>query len=266
MLQIGADLTCQKPTEAAYTPNEDLMIPYLELRLINAFRALHRSDGEIKLSPSCQRLVAFLAVRGPSPRPYVAFRLWPDHPEDQALACLRTTLWRLPRWGEHVFVQADTSTLRLGDSVEVDINRCYVEAATWEDGAAPPPGLEIDRFASDILTDWYDDWALMERERFRQVRLHLLERLSGWATRSGRFTEAIAAALWAVEGGPLRESGYRCLARAHLAEGNVDEAVHHVATYLAELGRSGLPRRLSPAMMELFPGNALRVLAPLAKR
>jgi DNA-binding SARP family transcriptional activator len=252
--------------EAACAPGEDLMIPHLELQLITVFRALHRGDGEITLAPSCQRLVAFLAVRGPLPRSYVAFRLWPDHPEDQALACLRTTLWRLPRWGDDVFVQADTSTLRLADVVEVDINRCYAEAAAWEDGTAPPPGLDVDRFVGDILTGWYDDWALMERERFRQVRLHLLERLSVWATRCGRFTEAIAAALWAVEGGPLRESGYRCLARAHLAEGNVDEAVHHVAAYLTELGRSGLPRRLSPAMVELLPDNALRLLAPLADR
>jgi len=123
----------------------------------------------------------------------------------------------------------------------------------WQVHGVRPDGLLVEvsiYYNVDETGD--DDWALMERERFRQVRLHLLERLSGWATRSGRFTEAIAAALWAVEGGPLRESGYRCLARAHLAEGNVDEAVHHVATYLAELGRSGLPRRLSPAMMELL--------------
>lgn len=266
MARIEASPTRQKHAHAADGPNEDLLAPRLELRLINGFRAVHDVDGEIELSPSCRRLVAFLAVRGPLPRPYVAFRLWPDHLEDQALACLRTTLWRLPRWGYDVFVQADTGTLRIGECVEVDASRCYGEAAAWEASAAPPAALEMDRFACDILPEWYDDWAIMERERFRQMRLHVLERLSTWATRSGRFAEAIAAGLRAVDGGPLRESAHRCLVRAHLAEGNVDEAVHHVAAYLADLGRSGLPLQLSPAMTELLPGTALRLLTSSAQR
>ncbi|MGH8905015.1 MAG: hypothetical protein ACRD0K_00470 [Egibacteraceae bacterium] len=33
--------------------------------------------------------------------------------------------------------------------------------------------------AGDLLPDWYDDWVLIERERFHQLRLHALEALCG---------------------------------------------------------------------------------------
>lgn len=261
MVRIGAALG--RPAQG---PNDHSAVPTVELLLVNGFCAVHHRDGEVEISPASRRLITLLALRGPLPRHYVAFRLWPDHFEDQALACLRTTLWRLPRFDDAAFVRAEASMLRLGDTVEVDANRCCAEAAAWASDAAPPAGLDMNRFAADILPGWYDDWAIMERERFRQMRLHVLERLATWATCSGRFTEAIAAGLRAVEGGPLRESAHRCLVRAHLAEGNLDEAVRHVATYLAELGRSGLPRWLSPAMTDLLPDHALRRLAPSMDR
>lgn len=238
----------------------------LQLRLVDGFRAVHRDCGAVPLAPLGERLVTFLAIRGSSSRQYVAFRLWPDHLEDQSLGCLRTALWRLPRPGGDALVQADATTLRLADGVDVDVRRRYAQAAAWAEGNEPPAGIETDGFAADLLPGWYDDWAIMERERYRQMRLHVLERLSTWATRSGQLTEAITAGLRAVEGGPLRESARRCLVRAYLAEGNVDEAVGELTAYLAELAAADLPRRLSPAMTALLPDGVLRLLAPRAPR
>lgn len=238
----------------------DPTAPPVHLRLVNGFRAVHRDEGVVQLTPVCERLVAFVALRGPAPRHFVAFRLWPDHTEEQALGCLRTTLWRLPRPGGDALVHADAGTLRLADGVDVDVHRRY-EDAECVDGTEPSHEIAVDDFAADILPGWFDDWALMERERFRQMRLHVLEHLSMRATRSGRFADAIRAGARAVEGGSLRESAHRCLVRAHLAEGNVDEAVRQVAAYLADLTAADLPRRLSPAMRELLAGHAVRLPA-----
>jgi DNA-binding SARP family transcriptional activator len=215
----------------------------------------------VRLAPLGERIITFLAVRGPSSRPYLAFRFWPDQLENHSLSCLRTALWRLPRPCDDPLVRVDATTLRLAGHVEVDARRRYAEAAAWTDAVEPPPGLAMNAFTADILPGCYDDWAIMERERFRQMRLHVLERLSESATRSGRFADAIAAGLRAVEGGPLRESAHRCVVRAHLAEGNIDEAVRQVGVYLAELSGADLPRRLSSAMTELVPDEALRLLA-----
>jgi len=258
-------LTRPAPIRIRREVDENASIPRLYLRLTNGFRLVHRTGDVVQLPPLCERLVAFLAMRGPSPRQYLAFRLWPDRSEDHSLSCLRTALWRLPRPDDDPLVQSDATTLRLADHVEVDARLRYAEADAWADAAGPPAGLAVNAFAADILPDWYDDWAIMERERFRQMRLHVLERLSGWATRCGRFAEAITAGLQAVEGGPLRESAHRCLVRAHLAEGNVDEAVRQLAAYFAELDAAGLPHRLSPATTELLPDEALRLLTRCAR-
>jgi DNA-binding SARP family transcriptional activator len=256
----------QVPVRICHEADEDGPSPRLQLRLIDGFRAVHCNDGAVQLAPLGERLVTFLAIRGPSSRQYVAFRLWPDHLEDQALGCLRTALWRLPRPGGDALVQADVATLRLADGVDVDVRRRYAQATAWAEGGEPPAAFETDGFAADILPGWYDDWAIMERERYRQMRLHVLERLSTWATRSGHVAEAVTAGLRAVEGGPLRESARRCLVRAYLAEGNVDEAVRQVTSYLAELAAADLPRQLSPAMTALLPDSVLRMLAPRAPR
>jgi DNA-binding SARP family transcriptional activator len=78
--------------------------------------------------------------------------------------------------------------------------------------------------ALDLLPGWYDDWALMERERIRQRLLHALEALSVRLACLGRFGDAVDAALLAVGAEPLRESAQRALIEAHVAEGNLTEA------------------------------------------
>jgi DNA-binding SARP family transcriptional activator len=59
--------------------------------------------------------------------------------------------------------------------------------------------------------DWYDDWLQMERERFRQLRLHALETLAERFVALGRHAQAIDAALAAVQVDPLRETAFMWL-------------------------------------------------------
>jgi len=78
--------------------------------------------------------------------------------------------------------------------------------------------------ALDLLPGFYDEWALMERERIRQRILHALEALSEKLTAAERFADAIEAAMLATNAEPLRESAQRRLIKAHIAEGNLTEA------------------------------------------
>ena len=64
----------------------------------------------------------------------------------------------------------------------------------------------------------------MERERYRNLRLHTLETLCDRFIESGRSREAVETALHAVSGDPLRESAHRSLISALMAEGNHAEA------------------------------------------
>ena len=91
-----------------------------------------------------------------------------------------------------------------------------------------------------------DDWALIERERCRQLRLNALEELCACLTTDGRTREAVVAGVAAVAGEPLRESAHDVLIRAHLAAGNAGEALREFRLYRAllrdALGLSPSPR------------------------
>jgi DNA-binding SARP family transcriptional activator len=222
----------------------------LTLRLLGGF-SLQNLANEVLLSPAGERLLAFVALRDAAPRHTVAFRLWADHTEEQANSCLRSTLWRLPKPGGVALIRTAGGRLRLDRQLVVDIQVARRQVESWPADDAPPDAIGVESFASDLLPAWYDDWLIIERERHRQLRLHALERLSAWYTARGQFATAIEAGLRAVAGDPLRESAHRCLVRAHLAEGNVSEAVRQTRSYLKLLGEAGLPARLSPHMEEL---------------
>ncbi len=109
----------------------------------------------------------------------------------------------------------------------------------------------------ELLPGWYDDWILLERERHRQLVLLALEALSEHCTDIGRFDAAVLAALAAVEREPLRESAHRALIRAHLADGNVAEAMRRFRLY-EQLAQDDLGVDPSPKMTALLEGLALR--------
>ena len=67
------------------------------------------------------------------------------------------------------------------DDVFVDVHVVSAWAARLIGGSASHNDLGIMPWgvdAIDLLPGWYDDWALIERERFRQRVLHALEALS----------------------------------------------------------------------------------------
>ena len=206
--------------------------------LMRAFTLRH-ADAAVELPHSAQRLLAFLALHDrPLLRPFVAGSLWTDAPERRAAASLRSALWRLSGPGPRV-VHATPTHLRLADDVRVDLAAATAAAHRVLDlSAALEPG-DVGTLvgAGDVLPDWYDDWALLERERFRQVRLHALEVLSRRLADLGRMGEAIDAAILAVTIEPLRESAHRAVIVLHLEEGNVGEALRQFSTYRTLLAR-----------------------------
>jgi DNA-binding SARP family transcriptional activator len=80
------------------------------------------------------------------------------------------------------------------------------------------------RPGGDLLPGWYDDWVLLERERIRQLQLHVLELATHELLRSGRYAAALDLALTALQMEQTRESAHRLVIRVHLAEGNAGEA------------------------------------------
>ncbi|MEW6224449.1 MAG: BTAD domain-containing putative transcriptional regulator [Chloroflexota bacterium] len=202
------------------------------LRLLDAFD-LAVDGGTAPLSRAGRRLVAFVALsEKPVDRHRLAGTLWPESPEQAALALLRTTLWRLDRQAPGVVVSTPT-TVRMNELVEVDLRLMRSVASQLIRGSASVDQAAADMLVSsrELLPDWSEDWVLPERERFRQLRLHALEQLCRQLVAEGKHGLAIEAGMAAVAEEPLRESARKVLIAAFLAEGNPSEAIRELARY-----------------------------------
>jgi DNA-binding SARP family transcriptional activator len=221
----------------------------LRLTLLGSFQ-LVRDDAPVHLPLSAQRVIAFVALQDrPIQRSYVAGSLWLDSGEERAHACLRSALWRLHRAGNGA-VDASGQRLALGAEVAVDLRES--EALAWRALGAADCDLAAGAFRNDLLPDWYDDWVVPERERYRQLRLRALDALCERLTKAGRLGEALDIGLAAVAAEPLRETAHRAVVLVHLADGNVGEAMRHYR----------LCRRLFNEQLGIEPSERLRQLVP----
>lgn len=200
--------------------------------LLQGFEAVEGRRA-IPLPLVSQRLLALLALSDrPQTRVHAAGVLWPEADERHASANLRSALWRLSGI-EPPFVVRDPS-LRLSPGITVDVRTAYALAARVLEPAVALSDLGADPtawFVDDLLPDWNEDWVLIERERFRQARLHALEALCDRFSEAGRMMPAIQAGLAAVTADPFRESAHRALIRTHLREGNRSEALRQYSSY-----------------------------------
>jgi DNA-binding SARP family transcriptional activator len=196
----------------------------VEIRLMDGFE-LVCYGVPVPCPLTAQRLLAFLGLHDrPLQRLFVAGKLWTDSTEERALASLRSAIYRANR-PVAALIRVVDSRLSLGADVRVDVREASAHAHALIEGEEEcRAGPLLD---GELLPDWYDDWLIIERERFRQLRLHGLEALSRRLLEHRRYGEAAEAALSAIAGEPLRESAHRALIRVHLAEGNASEALRH---------------------------------------
>ena len=186
--------------------------PAVRLTMLGGF-GLRLGASPVMLAAGPQRIVAFVALHPrPLRRAYIFGSLWPDTPEHRAAASLRSAIWRIQTRVRLLAATGDL--LRLDEQVQVD----------FHEASGNPMNIDRSVLALDLLPGWYDDWVLIERERWRQVRLRALEARCEALALAGRFGEALEVGLEALATDPLRESAHRALVRVHLAEGNVGEA------------------------------------------
>jgi len=230
------------------------------ISLVNGFSVQQRSPVRRltaqPLPTASQRVLAYLATEGQlRARDHVAFTLWPEVGDQKASQSLRTALWavqhRLPG-----VIDVQRGQLRLVASVYVDLVELQATARALR-GIADLADAErlIDRYANDVLPDWYDDWLLVVRERWREVRLHALDLLSARLSMAGHHASAIDAAVASVAIEPLRETSRRVLMEAYLAEGNRGRAVKEYELFRGVLAEE-LGIEPSPQLRALVRGAA----------
>lgn len=229
--------------------------PRHRVAVLGSFTLTSRDGAQVPLDVDARRLVAYLAVHPrPQRRDGLAADLWPDVDTTTAQDLLSETLEALD---VPDLVVADTDgTVRLAPQVDVDLAEALALVRALPQlpdddlpGAAP--------LSADILPDWTAPWVVVERERFRQIRLAALEHLSARLTAAGRHAEAVRVAQEAVRAAPSRESARRALIEAHLAEGDVGAALAQYDEY-QELLRSSVGGPVLTALDTLLPPGSFR--------
>jgi DNA-binding SARP family transcriptional activator len=194
----------------------------------------------VTLPFSTQRVLVALALR-PQDRSVLLATLYPDGRRSQGSASLRSALWRARRATGHGLVEAQGQRLRLAASVDVDLR-------TWTRHArslAFEPRIDADTASSELiewlsrelLPAWGEEWLVLERQRWDNLRLHTLELLTEALTAAGRHLDALEAGLAAVAIEPYRETAHRALIKAYIAEGNCASAVAQYHQYRRLLAR-----------------------------
>ena len=216
-----------------------------ELSLLGGFVFSVEGDALLGISAGSQRILAFLALRNRVvTRPQIAGTLWPDSTDERAGASLRSAVSRLEGPARRA-VRVTATDLGLAEGVEVDISGSQALARRVIDSDTPPSRSDIGApavaaLSDDLLPGWYEDWAVIEAEEWRQLRVHALEAVAAHLTAADRHAEATAAALAAVRAEPLRQSARAALIRVHMAEGNQSAACVEFERYRvllqAELG------------------------------
>lgn len=205
----------------------------VRLGLLGGFRLSIEAE-DVTLPMDAQRLVSFLALHDrPLLRTFVGGSLWGESTEHRAGGSLRSALWRIhhPRYP---LVAVTSDHIELSPTVAIDLR----EGETLAHRVLDPlqdlddvVAANEDVLSADLLPDWTEDWVLMERERYHQLRLRALETLCRRLCAKGRFGQAVQAGIAAVSGEPLRESARRALIEAHLAEHNVAAALREYEAF-----------------------------------
>jgi DNA-binding SARP family transcriptional activator len=222
------------------------------LQLLEDFQ-LFRDNVPIPLPGAAQRVLALLGLLGRmAERVYVAGVLWPESSERHAGGSLRSALWDLRRDAPGLVERIGTR-LALASGTRVDHHEVIERTHRLVGGdGGPESRVDPAELTRRLLPDWYEDWLVGDRERLRQLQLHALEAVSRRLRGREDYARAIEVAGMAVAAEPTRESARAELIKAHLAEGNVDEAIRQFELFRQLLaGELGVAP--SPRLAALFP-------------
>ncbi len=203
-------------------------MPELEVQLLGGFQLIHHGQPLTTVHAARQQaLLAWLLLHpdAPQPRRRVAFDLWPDSDEAQALTNLRRELHHLrrslPECGRYLEVTAQTLRWRHDAPYTLDV-REFERARGGVHGHAAPPDLQraADLYRGALLYAVDDGWLEPHRQALHGQAVEVFEGLAAQLERAGERTRALQVLERLLDLEPLRETVYARMMRLHLAEGN----------------------------------------------
>lgn len=206
------------------------------------FRALffgtfkfQRGTEVLTLPPSAnsRSLLAFLCLnrRHPHNRSTLTGIFWPEMSEERARRALSQALWQIRRnFPGLLDIHLETIAISKGLSLWVDAEifealvKPALDAAPLDERARQNLERALEFFGADFLEDDYHDWALLERERLRELYLQALEQLGQLEKAAGRYAKALDLALRLARAEPSDEAAHREIMRLYQLLGQPEAA------------------------------------------
>ncbi len=202
-------------------------------------------------------LLAYLAINGqPQSRETLASLLWTDSSQKQALAALRTTLWRLKSAGleEWITLERNEIALNHNKNINIDVLSFKVFLDRCNEHGHPPsqiclfctPSLTraIELYRGEFMKGFniskaltFDDWRMQQSETLESLHLNALERLVRCHRTFGDFNLAIQYARIWLSVDRLNENAHSQLLQLYSITGQRTAAISQYKHYKDLLSR-----------------------------
>jgi DNA-binding SARP family transcriptional activator/predicted ATPase len=221
-------------------------VAHLSLSLLGPFQVeLHGEPATGFESSKVRALLAYLAIEASRPhaRPVLAGLLWPDRPDQAALANLRNALANLrtaigDRDATPPYLQITHETIQFNTAsdhwLDVAAFRALVDTAARGRPAHEQLEEAVALYRGDLLAGFtvrggpeFEDWALLVRERLQRQVLDALQRLAAHYESNGEVKRGCKIAWRWVELAPWEERAHRCLMRLLARGGQRGAALAH---------------------------------------
>ena len=207
------------------------------------------NDHPVTVTRRKSRALLYYLAAQPTPltRDHLLAFFWPDHERSTGQQNLRTTLYGLRKiLGTLLLVEEDTLALAAGS--EVDSRRFEAQLA---DPTLDVAALQatLDLYRGEFLSGFtlpdlpeFDDWAMLERERYRRLAVGGLIRLSRLFEAQQQFRSALEPLDQALAFDPLQEDLQRHALALHYRAGDRAGAIRRFEHFRALLGEEmGVP-------------------------
>ncbi len=229
-------------------------------------------------------LLAYLALSAqPQNRETLASLLWTDSSQKQALAALRTTIWRLKSAGLEQWITLDRNEIALNQLRSIDIDvvnfRSFLDRCN-EHGHPPShiclfctPSLTraIELYRGEFMKGFniskaltFDDWRMQQSETLESLHLNALERLVRCHRTFGDFNLAIQYARIWLSVDRLNENAHTQLLQLYSITGQRTAAISLYRHYKDMLSRE-LDVEPTDEFTALYKQIASGNSAPVAK-
>lgn len=204
----------------------------LEIRMLGQY-SIQRGGIPVEVqSRPAQALLAYLSVNANTPirREKLAGMFWPETSDSDARRNLRVVLHGLRRdlqddgrkGGQ--FIQSDRQTIALDTSNDCWIDTLELETLQRQTKNTDRLTEQLPIYAGELLPGFYDNWVVLERERYRAIFEDCIFKLIEDLLAAGQHREVIEWGERWIALGQVPEPAYRAIMLAHYACGDIASA------------------------------------------